>query len=68
MCNLILKRYSRQLLTRNEMVICHCLFFRRGLELLVAPNGWVDKTMTIGIKGMFALIAKGYDNTVLILI
>lgn len=31
----------------------------RGLELLVAPNGWVDKTMNIGIKGMFDLIARG---------
>lgn len=43
-------------------VICLSLFFfcRRGLELLVAPNGWVDKTMNIGIKGMFNLIARGY--------
>ena len=36
------------------------LICRRGLELLVAPNGWVDKTMNIGIKGMFDLIARGY--------
>lgn len=34
--------------------------FRRGLELLVSPNGWVDKTMAIGIKGMFKLIERGY--------
>ncbi|KAK3100682.1 hypothetical protein FSP39_023741 [Pinctada imbricata] len=31
----------------------------RGLELLVAPGGWVDKTMNIGTKGMFNLIARG---------
>nr|XP_022324225.1 allene oxide synthase-lipoxygenase protein-like isoform X3 [Crassostrea virginica] len=34
----------------------------RGLELLVAPNGWVDKTMNIGIKGMFDLIARGLNR------
>lgn len=34
----------------------------RGLELLVAPNGWVDKTMNIGIKGMFNLIARGLNR------
>ncbi|XP_071125882.1 allene oxide synthase-lipoxygenase protein-like isoform X3 [Mytilus edulis] len=33
----------------------------RGLDLLVAPNGWVDKTMAIGIKGMFSLIARGIN-------
>lgn len=34
----------------------------RGLELLVSPNGWVDKTMNIGIKGMFELIRRGINS------
>ena len=25
----------------------------------MAPGGWVDKTMNIGTKGMFNLIARG---------
>ncbi|KAL5011283.1 hypothetical protein ScPMuIL_009834 [Solemya velum] len=33
----------------------------RGLEVLISPNGWVDKTMNIGLAGMFALIKKGID-------
>ncbi|KAK7498738.1 hypothetical protein BaRGS_00010115, partial [Batillaria attramentaria] len=34
----------------------------RGLELLVCENGWVDKTMNFGIKGMFELIARGINS------
>ncbi|KAK3594458.1 hypothetical protein CHS0354_024901 [Potamilus streckersoni] len=34
----------------------------RGLELLVSPNGWVDKTMNIGIMGMFELISRGINS------
>lgn len=30
----------------------------RGLALLVSPGGWVDKCMTIGIKGMFNLVGR----------
>ncbi|XP_060063432.1 allene oxide synthase-lipoxygenase protein-like isoform X3 [Ylistrum balloti] len=33
----------------------------RGLELLVSEGGWVDKTMNIGIKGMFELIRRGIN-------
>lgn len=33
----------------------------RGLELLVSPNGWVDKTMNSGIVGMFELIRRGIE-------
>lgn len=33
----------------------------RGLELLVSENGWVDKTMNFGIKGMFELIRRGIE-------
>ncbi|XP_052793619.1 allene oxide synthase-lipoxygenase protein-like isoform X2 [Mya arenaria] len=34
----------------------------RGLELLVSPNGWVDKTMNVGIAGMFELIRRGLNK------
>ncbi|OWF44208.1 allene oxide synthase-lipoxygenase protein-like isoform X2 [Mizuhopecten yessoensis] len=34
----------------------------RGLELLVSEGGWVDKTMNIGIKGMFELIRRGINE------
>ncbi|BFZ15082.1 hypothetical protein BsWGS_18122 [Bradybaena similaris] len=34
----------------------------RGLELLVSDNGWVDKTMNYGNKGLFALIVKGFNS------
>lgn len=30
----------------------------RGLEKLISPGGWVDKTMTTGRDGMFQLIKK----------
>lgn len=33
----------------------------RGLELLVCENGWVDKTMNFGMKGMFELIKRGIN-------
>lgn len=42
------------------VVICLFFFCRWGLELLVVFNGWVDKIMNIGIKGMFNLIVRGY--------
>jgi hypothetical protein len=55
---------------KKEIFIPVCIlnalfFYRRGLELLVSPNGWVDKTMNIGIKGMFELIRRGYVNSLL---
>ncbi|XP_064636931.1 allene oxide synthase-lipoxygenase protein-like isoform X2 [Lineus longissimus] len=31
----------------------------RGLETLISPDGWVDKTMTVGRQGLLKLIAKG---------
>ena len=34
----------------------------RGLEVLVAKDGWVDKTMNYGIQGMFELIRKGFKT------
>ncbi|XP_022247531.1 hydroperoxide isomerase ALOXE3-like [Limulus polyphemus] len=34
----------------------------RGLKFLVAPGGWVDKTMTIGCKGMFEIMRRGLRN------
>ncbi|XP_076345083.1 polyunsaturated fatty acid lipoxygenase ALOX15B-like isoform X2 [Tachypleus tridentatus] len=34
----------------------------RGLKFLVAPGGWVDKTMTIGCKGMFKIMKRGIRN------
>ncbi|XP_059168642.1 allene oxide synthase-lipoxygenase protein-like isoform X2 [Physella acuta] len=34
----------------------------RGLELLIADGGWVDKTMNFGNKGLFALIIKGFKS------
>ena len=43
----------------HSSCILYYLCFRRGLELLVSPNGWVDKVMNIGIKGMFNLIGRG---------
>lgn len=33
----------------------------RGLEKLVSPGGWVDKTMTGGRDGMFNLIVNGFE-------
>ncbi|GAB6033440.1 hypothetical protein CHUAL_013326 [Chamberlinius hualienensis] len=33
----------------------------RGLEKLVSPGGWVDKTMTGGRDGMFNLIVRGFE-------
>ncbi|PRD33212.1 UNVERIFIED_CONTAM: Allene oxide synthase-lipoxygenase protein [Trichonephila clavipes] len=47
-----------------KLLAPHFLFLlainTRGLEKLVSPGGWVDKTMTIGRQGMFQLITKGY--------
>ncbi|GAB1601975.1 allene oxide synthase-lipoxygenase protein-like, partial [Argonauta hians] len=44
----------------------HTLFLlainNRGFNKLVSPGGWVDKTMTIGIEGMFHLINKGIQQ------
>ncbi|GAB1603281.1 allene oxide synthase-lipoxygenase protein isoform X1 [Argonauta hians] len=44
----------------------HTLFLlainSRGFAKLVSPGGWVDKTMTIGIDGMFQLIYKGIQS------
>lgn len=34
----------------------------RGLDKLISPGGWVDKTMTVGRDGMFALIVKGFKK------
>ncbi|KAL4229826.1 Arachidonate 5-lipoxygenase [Mactra antiquata] len=49
-----------------KLLAPHFLFLiainTRGLELLVSPNGWVDKTMNIGIKGMFELIRRGINT------
>ncbi|XP_029653849.1 allene oxide synthase-lipoxygenase protein [Octopus sinensis] len=46
-----------------KLLAPHTLFLlainSRGFKKLVSPGGWVDKTMTIGIDGMFQLIYKG---------
>ncbi|CAL4102967.1 unnamed protein product, partial [Meganyctiphanes norvegica] len=34
----------------------------RGLSTLLAPDGWVDRTMTQGRKGIFNLIKKGFQE------
>ncbi|XP_067141773.1 allene oxide synthase-lipoxygenase protein-like [Centruroides vittatus] len=34
----------------------------RGLEKLISPGGWVDKTMSTGCKGMFQLIKKCFKR------
>ncbi|KAK6172858.1 hypothetical protein SNE40_016432 [Patella caerulea] len=34
----------------------------RGLDLLIAEGGWVDKVMNTGVKGMFELIKRGIDS------
>ncbi|CAG0917897.1 unnamed protein product [Notodromas monacha] len=34
----------------------------RGLDLLIAPGGWIDKTMAIGVKGTYELISKGCEQ------
>ncbi|XP_055893478.1 polyunsaturated fatty acid 5-lipoxygenase-like isoform X2 [Biomphalaria glabrata] len=34
----------------------------RGLELLIAEGGWVDKTMNYGTKGLMELIIKGLNQ------
>lgn len=48
-----------------KLLAPHFLFLiainSRGLELLVSENGWVDKTMNFGIKGMFELIKRGLN-------
>ncbi|KAL3879827.1 hypothetical protein ACJMK2_032106 [Sinanodonta woodiana] len=31
----------------------------RALEFLVAPNGWIDKTMNAGSNGLLEIVAKG---------
>lgn len=45
-----------------KLMAPHFLFLlainSRGLDKLISPGGWVDKTMTIGRKGMFELIKK----------
>ncbi|KAL8617085.1 hypothetical protein ACOMHN_014256 [Nucella lapillus] len=49
-----------------KLLAPHFLFLiainSRGLELLVSENGWVDKTMNFGIKGMFELIQRGINS------
>ncbi|XP_054721231.1 allene oxide synthase-lipoxygenase protein-like [Uloborus diversus] len=46
-----------------KLLAPHFLFLlainSRGLEKLICVNGWVDKTMTVGCKGMFELMKKG---------
>lgn len=34
----------------------------RGIDKLVSPGGWVDKTMTVGRVGTFELLVKGYKK------
>ncbi|GIY46113.1 allene oxide synthase-lipoxygenase protein [Caerostris darwini] len=49
-----------------KLLAPHFLFLlainTRGLYKLICPNGWVDKTMTVGRKGMFELIKKGLNR------
>ncbi|XP_076446963.1 allene oxide synthase-lipoxygenase protein-like [Babylonia areolata] len=49
-----------------KLLAPHFLFLiainSRGLELLVSENGWVDKTMNFGLKGMFELIRRGINS------
>ncbi|XP_035228513.1 allene oxide synthase-lipoxygenase protein-like [Stegodyphus dumicola] len=49
-----------------KLLAPHFLFLlainSRGLDKLISPGGWVDKTMTLGRKGMFELIKKGISE------
>ncbi|KAG8197556.1 hypothetical protein JTE90_007292 [Oedothorax gibbosus] len=49
-----------------KLLAPHFLFLlainTRGLDKLISPGGWVDKTTTIGRKGMFEIIKKGMDK------
>ncbi|XP_055346121.1 allene oxide synthase-lipoxygenase protein-like [Paramacrobiotus metropolitanus] len=46
-----------------KLLAPHFLFLlainTRGLQKLINPGGWVDKTTTVGCSGMFQLIARG---------
>ncbi|CAG0885599.1 unnamed protein product [Darwinula stevensoni] len=49
-----------------KLLAPHFLFLlainARGLEKLICKGGWVDKTMTVGVEGMFELIARGVER------
>lgn len=48
-----------------KLLAPHFLFLlainARGLEKLVSPGGWVDRSMTQGVKGIFNLIKRGIE-------
>lgn len=48
-----------------KLMAPHFLFLiainSRGLSKLVSPGGWVDKTLSVGVCGMFQIIRKGLD-------
>lgn len=52
-----------------KLMAPHFLFLlainSRGLDKLVSPGGWVDKTMTLGRNGMFELIKRTINNWVM---
>ncbi|XP_075544217.1 polyunsaturated fatty acid 5-lipoxygenase-like isoform X2 [Dermacentor variabilis] len=48
-----------------KLMAPHFLFLiainTRGISKLVSPGGWVDKTLAVGVKGMFEIIRRGLD-------
>ncbi|XP_076063711.1 polyunsaturated fatty acid 5-lipoxygenase-like isoform X2 [Oratosquilla oratoria] len=49
-----------------KLLAPHFLFLlainERGLRKLVSPGGWVDRSMTQGVKGIFNLIKRGLEQ------
>lgn len=48
-----------------KLMAPHFLFLiainSRGIAKLVSPGGWVDKTLSVGVIGMFEIIRRGLD-------
>ncbi|KAH8040796.1 hypothetical protein HPB51_012966 [Rhipicephalus microplus] len=48
-----------------KLMAPHFLFLiainSRGISKLVSPGGWVDKTLAVGVKGMFEIIRRGLE-------
>lgn len=48
-----------------KLMAPHFLFLiainSRGISKLLSPGGWVDKTLSIGVSGMFEIIRRGLE-------
>ncbi|XP_064481893.1 polyunsaturated fatty acid 5-lipoxygenase-like isoform X2 [Ornithodoros turicata] len=48
-----------------KLMAPHFLFLiainSRGLSKLISPGGWVDKTLSVGVSGMFEIIRRGLE-------